>query len=71
MTEPFVNDQRYGGVGLDYHGVWQTSSPLLGWLLADTGLGRLLQKLRARSAPLEAAKRLESYDVRKLWRRSR
>jgi lysophospholipase L1-like esterase len=66
VTEPFVNNQRYGGVALDYHGVWQTPSPFLGWLLTDTGVGRLLQKLRARSASREAAVRLESYDVRKL-----
>lgn len=63
VTEPFVSNREFGGTTLDYHGVWQTTSGLLGYLLTDTGIGRLLQKLRAPAESLEQKKRLESYNV--------
>jgi lysophospholipase L1-like esterase len=64
VTEPFVVDEEYGGTGLDYHGVSQTPNPIVGWLMNETGLGRLLQTLAARGKTLQAEKRLEVYNAR-------
>lgn len=64
VTEPFVQNRDYGGTGLDYHGVLQTRSALFGYLFNETGFGRLLQKLRARSASHQAAVLKEVYDIR-------
>jgi lysophospholipase L1-like esterase len=66
ITEPFVVSEQYGGVGLDYHGVSQTSTPLVGWLANDTGYGRLLQLLAQKAKSVEAEKRLEIYNVRRM-----
>lgn len=64
VTEPFVVDEEYGGTGLDYHGVSQTPNPIVGWLMNETGLGRLMQTLAARGKTLQAEKRLEVYNAR-------
>lgn len=64
VTEPFVVDERYGGVGVDYHGVSQGSSRISGYLMNETGYGRLIQKLRSRSKQLAAEKRRETFNVR-------
>jgi len=64
VTEPFVQNRDYGGTGLDYHGVLQTRSSLLGYLFNETGFGRLLQKVRSRSASRQAAVLKEAYDIR-------
>jgi len=66
VTDPFVNDKARGGVDLDYHGVWQSQSPLLGYLFNETGAGRLLQKFRARGASARKAKLLETYNIREM-----
>ena len=71
VTEPFVADVEYGGTGLDYHGVTQTSNPVLGWLANETGLGRFMQTLMARGKTLEAERRLEVYNVRAMAAESR
>jgi lysophospholipase L1-like esterase len=71
VTEPFVVDTEYGGTGLDYHGVSQTPNPIVGWLMNETGLGRLLQTLAARGKTLQAEKRLEVYNARAMAAGSR
>jgi len=71
VTEPFVVSEQYGGVGLDYHGVSQTSTPLVGWIANDTGYGRLLQRLAQRAKSVEAEKRVEIYNVRRIAEPSR
>jgi lysophospholipase L1-like esterase len=71
VTEPFVTNLDLGGVGLDYHGVQQTPNPLMGYLLNETGTGRLLQKMRAKDASRATAKRSELYDVRAMARAGR
>ena len=63
VTEPFLIDSRLGGVGLDYHGVAQTGNRLHGYLMNETGLGRLLQQLQNRGKRLEVEKRRESFNV--------
>ncbi len=66
VVEPFVVNEEYGGVGLDYHGVSQTPSPLIGWLSNETGVGRLLQSLTLRSKSVEKEKRAEIYNVQRM-----
>ncbi len=66
VVEPFVVNEEYGGVGLDYHGVSQTPSALIGWLSNETGVGRLLQTLASRSKSVEKEKLKESYNVRRM-----
>jgi len=66
VTEPFVVNEEYGGVGLDYHGVTQTTTPFVGWIANETGYGRLLQRLSQRSKSVDAEKRLEIYNVRRM-----
>lgn len=71
VTEPFVVSEEYGGVGLDYHGVSQTQSPFVGWISNETGFGRLFQRLSLKSKSVEAEKRTEIYNVRRMAEVSR
>ena len=71
VTEPFVADADYGGVGLDYHGVTQTQSALVGWLVNDTGFGRLTQRWAQRGKQLEREKRHEIFSVVEMSRVAR
>lgn len=66
VTEPFVVSEEYGGVGLDYHGVTQTTTPLVGWLANETGYGRFFQRLAEGSKSVEAEKRVEIYNARRM-----
>lgn len=66
VTEPFLIDERHGGVGLDYHGVTQTGNQIRGYLMNETGTGRLLQALQTRSKRLEVEKKRESFNVEKM-----
>jgi len=70
VTEPFVIDERLGGTGFDYHGVTQTGNRVRGYLMNETGVGRLLQSLQARSKRLEVAKRRELFSVEQMAQRS-
>lgn len=47
LTEPFTVDPRLGGDGLDYHGIAWRPDRVTGWLLNETGLGRLAVRIRA------------------------
>ncbi len=71
VTEPFVVDKEYGGTGLDYHGISQTPNPVVGWFANETGFGRLVQMLQRRSTNLQAERRLEQYNVRRMAAESR
>jgi lysophospholipase L1-like esterase len=71
VTEPFVTDRKFGGTGLDYHGVTETGSAISGWLANETGVGRLVQMFAARGKTLQAEKRLEVYNVRHMAEASR
>lgn len=66
LVEPFVVDQRFGGVGVDYHGITQASSVLTSYLLNETGYGRLVQDLRNRHKSVEVAKRWEMFSVKEI-----
>jgi lysophospholipase L1-like esterase len=71
VTEPFVVDSNLGGTGLDYHGVSQSPSRLMGWLANETGIGRLMQKLAERGRTKDEETRLELYNVRAMIEGSR
>ena len=71
VTEPFVVDREFGGTGLDYHRVMQSSNTIVGWFANETGFGQLEQALMARGKSREAEKRLEVYNVRKMAAESR
>jgi lysophospholipase L1-like esterase len=66
LVEPFVVDRRFGGVGVDYHGITQASSVFTSYLLNETGYGRLVQNLRYRKKSVELAKRWELFSVREI-----
>lgn len=66
LVEPFVVDRRFGGVGVDYHGITQASSVLTSYLLNETGYGRLVQDLRNRQKSVEVAKRWELFSVKEI-----
>ncbi len=66
VTEPFVVDKRFGGTGLDYHRVVQTTHRLTSYLLNETGYGRLVQELRLRIGDVQAARIREGIDVRRM-----
>jgi lysophospholipase L1-like esterase len=70
VTEPFVVDAALGGTGLDYHGIFQSTSPILGYLSNETGIGRLAQQIRQRAKSQLAEKRLELYNVKEMVRES-
>ncbi len=44
LTEPFVVNRRFGGIGSDYHGVFQVDNRVVSWLVNETGWGSLAQK---------------------------
>lgn len=46
VTEPFVVNRKFGGVGVDYHGVMQTKAWWLSWIANETGYGRFVQELK-------------------------
>ena len=46
VSEPLVVNKSYGGTGLDYHGVLQTSQDFIGYLINETGFGRLSLMMR-------------------------
>jgi lysophospholipase L1-like esterase/multidrug transporter EmrE-like cation transporter len=58
VTEPFVVNREFGGLGIDYHGVMQTSNFAARYLINETGYGRLIQKRRSQSM---------SNELRQLW----
>lgn len=66
VLEPMVVNRDHGGVGLDYHGVLQSSSRVAGWLVNETGFGRLVQSLMRDSKNYEADKRWELFSTRDL-----
>lgn len=65
LTEPLVVDTRYGGVGVDYHGVAQAPSRLFSYLLNETGYGRLVQNIRDRGKSVELEQRWELFNTEK------
>jgi lysophospholipase L1-like esterase len=64
VTEPYQIHRELGGTGIDYHDVQQTQSELVGYLVNETGFGRLVQYVRRSRAPIEKRKQLEDYNVR-------
>lgn len=66
VTEPYIVDQKFGGTGLDYHSVLQTPNRFVGWLLTDTGVGRVLQEYNNQKHDYAYAKRQEEFTVREM-----
>ena len=67
-TEPFVVNRRYGGTGLDYHRVAQTSRRWLDYVYNETGYGRLAQEIRLRLGDVRQARLRAEYDVGRMIR---
>ena len=66
ITEPYWIDKRLGGTGW-YYQVSQVSSSFLGYLLNETGFGRLVQRERERQFKSEQTQeRYAEFDVVKM-----
>ena len=66
LSEPFVLDKRFGGVGSDYHGIAQASSHIISYVLNETGYGRWLQNQQKRGKSLEVERRWEAFSIGKI-----
>lgn len=66
ITEPYVANQAFGGTGLDWHGVRQTRSRFLAFLVNETGFGQLALRLQSRNVRRERLERAEVYNVRSM-----
>lgn len=66
VTEPLIVNRDLGGVGIDYHGVFQARSALFGWFANETGFGRLVQQIAARRERVEHERLQELHDVRRM-----
>jgi lysophospholipase L1-like esterase len=71
VTEPSVVQRGFDEAGVDYHGVWATSNPIRGYILNDTGIGRLSQAILARSKTLGGERFREKEAVRQMAARTR
>lgn len=69
VTDPSVVKRGFEEAGVDYHKVAPSTSHLHGWLLNETGIGRLSQALLARSHSLGGERRRELAEVRQLAER--
>jgi lysophospholipase L1-like esterase len=65
LTEPFVVEKRFGGTGVHYHEVAEQSIDIVGFLVNETGYGRLTQKFINRGKTLENARRWEIFDTKR------
>jgi len=63
VSEPLVVNKSYGGIGLDYHGVLQTSHNFIGYLINETGFGRLALMTRLLIIRRERLTLCEIYNV--------
>lgn len=46
ITEPTYVNKNFGGMGYDYHQIYQISNSILGYLINETGFGKLLYRLK-------------------------
>lgn len=63
VTEPYLVNSNFGGLGYDYHGVVQIRNPLFGYLLNETGLGCLAKKIVTYNTVKSQKKRGRIYSV--------
>lgn len=63
VTDPSVVNRGFEDAAADYHRVAPTSNPIYGYILNDTGVGRLAQAIAARSTSLAAERQTELADV--------
>jgi len=68
LTDPSVLARGFEGRADDYHHVAASASPLQGWWLNETGLGRLVQELRGRGRTRSGEQRLELEAVQRVAR---
>jgi len=68
VTEPYRVQTELGGTGIDYHGVKESKSELVGWLMNETGFGRLSQYLNRDDSSTSMRKQWEDYNVRDMTR---
>lgn len=70
VSEPFVVNKEFGGVGLDYHGVTQVSNMFVSYIFNETGYGRLMKKYQNRGKRIERRRKWESYNVKDMAQKS-
>lgn len=63
VVEPYVVDLEKGGTGLDYHKVVQTQNPLMGYLVNETGFGRLVWWTRRQEVGVQLRSQWEANRV--------
>lgn len=66
LTDPSVVKRSFEGAALDYHRVMPASNPIHGYILNDTGFGRLVQALLARGRTRAGERRDELEAVRQV-----
>jgi len=64
VTDPSVVKRGFDGAAVDYHRVAPSSNALQGYLLNDTGIGRLAQRILGRGRTKAGEQRDEMADVR-------
>ena len=64
LTDPSVMKRGFDGQAVDYHSVTPTSNSIQGYVLNDTGIGRLAQTILARGRTKSDERRSELDDVR-------
>ena len=73
VTEPYKKNRNYGGTG-DFHGVIQSSNPIIAYIFNETGFGRLAvkinQKIKKQFKSIKDLQRIETYNVRKMSKNS-
>jgi len=62
ITEPIFINKKYGGIGYDYHNIYQISNEILGFIINNTGYGRLITKLKFKNK-ISNAKNIELNSV--------
>ncbi len=66
VSAPFVIDRRMGGLGVDYNGMSQSGSALTGWILNETGMGRLARRISQPDQSMERALRYELFNAKRV-----
>lgn len=66
VSVPFVTDRKFGGIGVAYNGMAQAGSALTGWVLNETGFGRLARAINQPDQTLERAWRYEIFNAKRV-----
>lgn len=67
ITDPHRGNQRRSGAWLAFRGVAESTDPILTWVIAETGFGRLAMRVRSRLAKGRRELAAVQYRERALW----